>query len=46
MYGIRPYPASAEVLEDMHGVDERVSVAGLNQGADMVERILRAVAAR
>ena len=46
VYGIRPYPASAEDLRNMHGVDERVSVAGLNEGADMVERILRAVAAR
>ena len=46
VYGIRPYRASAEDLRNMHGVDERVSVAGLNEGADMVERILRAVAAR
>jgi acetylornithine deacetylase/succinyl-diaminopimelate desuccinylase-like protein len=46
VYGIRPYPASAVDLQNMHGVDERVSVAGLNQGTDMVERILRSVAAR
>ena len=45
VYGLRPYPASAAVLEDMHGIDERVSIPGLNQGTDMVERILRAVAA-
>ena len=44
VYGLRPYPASAAVLEDMHGIDERVSMSGLNQGTDMVERILRAVA--
>jgi acetylornithine deacetylase/succinyl-diaminopimelate desuccinylase-like protein len=44
VYGLRPYPASAAVLEDMHGVDERVSISGLNKGTDMVERILRAVA--
>jgi acetylornithine deacetylase/succinyl-diaminopimelate desuccinylase-like protein len=44
VYGLRPYPASAGVLEDMHGVDERVSITGLNKGTDMVERILRAVA--
>jgi acetylornithine deacetylase/succinyl-diaminopimelate desuccinylase-like protein len=44
VYGIRPYPASATDLQNMHGVDERVSVAGLNQGVDMVERILRSVA--
>jgi acetylornithine deacetylase/succinyl-diaminopimelate desuccinylase-like protein len=45
VYGIRPYPASATDLQNMHGVDERVSIAGLNQGVDMVERILRSVAA-
>jgi acetylornithine deacetylase/succinyl-diaminopimelate desuccinylase-like protein len=46
VYGIRPYPASPTDLRNMHGVDERVSVAGLAQGTDMVERILREVAAR
>ena len=46
VYGIRPYPAPAEDLQNMHGVDERVSVRGLNEGTDMVERILRSVAAR
>ena len=44
VYGLRPYRASATDLENMHGVDERVSITGLNEGADMVERILRAVA--
>jgi acetylornithine deacetylase/succinyl-diaminopimelate desuccinylase-like protein len=44
VYGIRPYPASSEDLERMHGIDERVSVRGLNQGTDMVERLLRSVA--
>ena len=44
VYGLRPYPASGDDLERMHGIDERVSIAGLNQGADMVERILRSVA--
>jgi acetylornithine deacetylase/succinyl-diaminopimelate desuccinylase-like protein len=44
VYGLRPYPATAAVLEDMHGIDERVSITALNQGTDMVERILRAVA--
>ena len=44
VYGLRPYRASATDLENMHGVDERVSITGLNQGVDMVERILRAVA--
>ena len=44
VYGIRPYPAPSEDLERMHGIDERVSVSGLNEGVDMVERILRKVA--
>ena len=44
VYGLRPYPASATDLERMHGIDERVSIPGLNQGTDMVERILRSVA--
>jgi acetylornithine deacetylase/succinyl-diaminopimelate desuccinylase-like protein len=41
--GLRPYRASATDFENMHGIDERVSITGLNEG-DMVERILRAVA--
>jgi acetylornithine deacetylase/succinyl-diaminopimelate desuccinylase-like protein len=44
VYGIRPYRASATDFERMHGIDERVSITGLNEGTDMVERILRAVA--
>lgn len=44
VYGLRPYRASATDLENMHGIDERVSIRGLNEGTDMVERILRAVA--
>ena len=44
VYGLRPYRASATDLENMHGVDERVSITGLNEGVDMVERILRSVA--
>jgi acetylornithine deacetylase/succinyl-diaminopimelate desuccinylase-like protein len=45
VYGLRPYPASASDLERMHGIDERVAIRGLERGADMVERILRSVAA-
>lgn len=41
-----PYPASASDLERMHGVDERVLISGLNEGTDMVERVLRSVATR
>ena len=39
-----PNRASATDLENMHGIDERVSITALNDGTDMVERILRAVA--
>jgi acetylornithine deacetylase/succinyl-diaminopimelate desuccinylase-like protein len=46
VYGLRPYPASATDLRNMHGIDERVSIAGLNQGTDMIERMLRTVAVR
>jgi acetylornithine deacetylase/succinyl-diaminopimelate desuccinylase-like protein len=46
VYGLRPYPASSRDLQNMHGVDERVSIAGLNDGVDMVERVLRTVATR
>ena len=46
VYGLRPYPATASDLENMHGIDERVSISGLNEGADMIERVLRAVAVR
>ena len=44
VYGLRPYPATSSDLERMHGIDERVSIRGLNQGADMIERILRSIA--
>jgi acetylornithine deacetylase/succinyl-diaminopimelate desuccinylase-like protein len=46
VYGLRPYPATATDLQNMHGIDERVSVQGLNDGTDLVERILRTVAGR
>jgi acetylornithine deacetylase/succinyl-diaminopimelate desuccinylase-like protein len=45
VYGLRPYPATSTDLERMHGIDERVSIAGLNKGTDMIERVLREVAA-
>jgi acetylornithine deacetylase/succinyl-diaminopimelate desuccinylase-like protein len=45
VYGLRPYLASSNDLVRMHGIDERVSIRTLDQGTDMVERILRSVAA-
>jgi acetylornithine deacetylase/succinyl-diaminopimelate desuccinylase-like protein len=44
VYGIYPYPISADELTRMHGNDERVSVASLRQGTDMIFRTLTAVA--
>ena len=44
VYGIYPYPISADELTRMHGNDERVSVASLRQGTEMIFRTLTAVA--
>jgi acetylornithine deacetylase/succinyl-diaminopimelate desuccinylase-like protein len=44
VYGIYPYPISAQDLTRMHGNDERVSVASLRQGTEMVFRTLVSVA--
>jgi len=44
VYGIYPYPITADELTRMHGNDERVSVASLRQGTDMIFRTLMAVA--
>jgi acetylornithine deacetylase/succinyl-diaminopimelate desuccinylase-like protein len=43
VYGIYPYPISHEDLKRMHGNDERVPIKGLEQGTDMVTRVLRDV---
>jgi acetylornithine deacetylase/succinyl-diaminopimelate desuccinylase-like protein len=46
VYGIYPYPISAEDLTRMHGNDERVAIASLEQGVDLIYRTLLDVAAR
>uniref|UniRef100_Q026X3 Peptidase M20 n=1 Tax=Solibacter usitatus (strain Ellin6076) TaxID=234267 RepID=Q026X3_SOLUE len=46
VYGIYPYPISAEDLTRMHGNDERVAIASLEQGVDLIYRTLVEVAAR
>ena len=46
VYGIYPYPISAEELTRMHGNDERVSVESLEQGTQMIYRLLVEVAGR
>jgi acetylornithine deacetylase/succinyl-diaminopimelate desuccinylase-like protein len=44
VYGIYPYPIDADELTRMHGNDEKVSVASLKQGTEMIYRTLIAVA--
>jgi acetylornithine deacetylase/succinyl-diaminopimelate desuccinylase-like protein len=44
VYGIYPYPITAEELTRMHGNDERVSVESLRQGTEMIYRTLVDVA--
>jgi acetylornithine deacetylase/succinyl-diaminopimelate desuccinylase-like protein len=46
VYGIYPYPISADELTRMHGNDERVSVESLRQGTDMIFRTIVDVAGR
>ena len=46
VYGIYPYPITAEELTRMHGNDERVSIESLRQGTEMIYRTLVDVAGR
>ena len=46
VYGIYPYPITNDELRTMHGNDERVSVASLQQGTEMIYRTLLRVAAK
>jgi acetylornithine deacetylase/succinyl-diaminopimelate desuccinylase-like protein len=46
VYGIYPYPIDADELTRMHGNDEKVSVAALKQGTDMIYRTLISVAGK
>jgi acetylornithine deacetylase/succinyl-diaminopimelate desuccinylase-like protein len=45
VYGIYPYPISANELTRMHGNDETVSVESLRQGTEMIYQTLLEVAA-
>jgi acetylornithine deacetylase/succinyl-diaminopimelate desuccinylase-like protein len=45
VYGIYPYAISAEDLKRMHGNDERVPIASLTAGTQMIYQTLLAVAA-
>lgn len=46
VYGTYPYPITAEDLTRMHGNDERVQVASLRAGTEMIYRTLVAVAGK
>lgn len=46
VYGIYPYPITADELTRMHGNDERVSVESLRQGTQMIYQTLLSVAKR
>ncbi len=46
VYGIYPYPISAQDLERMHGNDERVAVASLESGLKMITSTLLEVAGK
>jgi len=46
VYGIYPYPISAEDLSRMHGNDERVAVKSLEQGTRLIYETLVEVAAK
>ena len=41
VYGVYPYPIGLGDLQAMHGNDERVPIRGLEQGTDMLTRVLR-----
>ncbi len=46
VYGIYPYPITNDELRRMHGNDERVSVASLREGTEMIYRTLVSVAGK
>jgi acetylornithine deacetylase/succinyl-diaminopimelate desuccinylase-like protein len=46
VYGIYPYPITADQLTRMHGNDENVSVESLRQGTEMIYKTLVDVAAK
>ncbi len=46
VYGIYPYPITADELTRMHGNDERVSVQSLEQGTQMIYKTLVEVAGK
>jgi acetylornithine deacetylase/succinyl-diaminopimelate desuccinylase-like protein len=41
VYGVYPYPIGLDELQAMHGNDERIPIASLEQGTDMLTRVVR-----
>ena len=41
VYGVYPYPIAHADLQAMHGNDERIAIASLEQGTDMLTRVVR-----
>lgn len=46
VYGIYPYPIDHEDLKRMHGNDERVPIASLESGVELIYKTILAVAAK
>jgi len=46
VYGVYPYPIGLAELQAMHGNDERIALESLEQGTDMITRVVQSVAAR
>ena len=46
VYGIYPYPITADELTRMHGNDEKVSIESLRLGTEMIFKTLVDVAAK
>jgi acetylornithine deacetylase/succinyl-diaminopimelate desuccinylase-like protein len=42
VYGVYPYPISQDELRAMHGNDEHISIRRLEEGTDMLTRVIRA----
>jgi acetylornithine deacetylase/succinyl-diaminopimelate desuccinylase-like protein len=43
-YGIVPIPVPKEAVQGMHGIDERVPVAGVREAADFLTALMRSLA--
>ena len=46
VYGIYPYPITADELTRMHGNDEKVSIESLRKGTEMLYKTLVEVAGK